>query len=72
MSILVVEFPKPRDVNQERREAWEAYRKLHKACPNCGATSFETTTIGYMWPPDNNHVTCLCGFRGKVNDLVGE
>ena len=40
------------------------------SCPNCGSTSVEQKTKGYLKGPDKNPAKCLsCGWLGKAWQL---
>ena len=72
--IHVVEWPNIKKMQAERlakeiAERDEYYRQ-HKACPKCGNTNLETTTMGSGPPNDRNHAICICGWRGRVHDLL--
>lgn len=57
---------------ERRCERWASYRADHCCCPRCGSRDIETTTAGVMEPPDTiNSAGCICGWGGKVDDLVG-
>lgn len=55
------------------------YAAQHCVCPGCRLTgSVETTTVGVMYPQgtkaeqmhDTNDAVCVCGWRGRVHDLL--
>jgi len=48
------------------------YYKLHKVCPLCGNPPSCSTYVGFMVPPDTNHVKCECGWEGITDELVAE
>lgn len=58
--------PEPEGPLASTPEYWE----LHALCPNCYASDFETTCVGYGGTVDGNRVRCGCGWTGIVHDLV--
>ena len=60
----------PHPVKWATRDEWDEYYADHAACPECGRTEYEVTTMLFSAPPDWNHVSCLCRWTGRVDDLV--
>lgn len=59
------------------QELIHRYNSSHQKCPKCGGTDNCQTLLGYILDPndydnykDGNHVTCKCGWKGIVHDLV--
>lgn len=55
----------------------EKYYLQHKNCPNCISGDYSTTEMLLKFTGkddfiDNNRVTCTCGWKGLVHDLVSD
>jgi len=62
---------------KEKRRIMEEYRLQHNTCPNCGGQDIWRTTMAPIqltneYKDTSNDAKCSCGWRGKVDDLVGE
>ena len=61
-------------------EKWtrETFNQTHCCCPKCGndktAQSYVRVVyrVGVPYSDDVNTASCSCGWRGKVNELVGK
>lgn len=45
------------------------YYENHRFCPICGNNKLEYTCVGYL-DIDRNRATCICGWRGIVDNLI--
>lgn len=53
----------------------DIYYSKHRYCPQCGGNAYMATMVGYNFESletykDKNRVTCPCGWKGIVHDLV--
>lgn len=56
----------------EKKLITSAYYKQHKICPSCKNPEGRITTslVGYVYEPDENYVSCSCGWHGITHDLL--
>lgn len=52
--------------------AWGCWVAAGERCPDCGRDDWlETTTVGYLVPPDRNRAFChVCGWKGTVDEAA--
>lgn len=50
------------------------YYDRHAVCPECGGDDLETTCMATLFDGsvfiDPNHAGCVCGWSGRVHELV--
>jgi len=58
-----------------REKTADDYYREHEVCPTCKTREFRQTLLSFIFHEfesyeDSNEVTCECGFRGVVDDLI--